>query len=111
MTYSWLEGEGSTLIYISDPMCSWCYGFAPEISEIKEAYPQYDFKVILGGLRPGGTETNKDLGSFLDHHWKEVEKRTWQKVQLRHSERRFTGVRHRAILTGGGRCPQDETGN
>jgi len=35
MTYSWLEGEGSTLIYISDPMCSWCYGFAPEISEIK----------------------------------------------------------------------------
>jgi len=79
MTYSWLEGEGSTLIYIGDPMCSWCYGFAPEISEIKEAYPQYDFKVILCCLRPGGTETNKDLGSFLDHHWKEVEKRTWQK--------------------------------
>jgi len=57
-------------------MCSWCYGFAPEITKVKEALPGYDFKVVLGGLRPQGTETMADLGDFLEHHWKEIEKRT-----------------------------------
>ncbi len=61
-------------------MCSWCYGFATEISELKEALPEYDFKMVLGGLRPGGTETNEDLADFLAHHWKDVEKRTGQPV-------------------------------
>lgn len=59
-------------------MCSWCYGFAPEITELKKALPEYEFKLVLGGLRPGGTETNEDLGEFLAHHWKDVEKRTSQ---------------------------------
>jgi putative protein-disulfide isomerase len=59
-------------------MCSWCYGFAPEITELKEALPEYEFKLVLGGLRPAGTETNDDLGEFLAHHWKDVEKRTGQ---------------------------------
>ena len=25
------------LIYFADPMCSWCYGFAPEMAEVLEA--------------------------------------------------------------------------
>ena len=36
--------------------------------------------MVLGGLRPGGTETNEDLADFLAHHWKDVEKRTVQPV-------------------------------
>ena len=76
MSYSWLQAQNPTLIYIGDPMCSWCYGFAPEITKVKKALPDYEFKVILGGLRPQGTETMADLGDFLEHHWKEIEKRT-----------------------------------
>lgn len=76
MPYTWLNAQEPTIIYIGDPMCSWCYGFAPEITELKESLPEYDFKLVLGGLRPGGTETNEDLGEFLAHHWKDVEKRT-----------------------------------
>jgi len=76
MSYSWLQAQNPTIIYIGDPMCSWCYGFAPEITKVKEALPGYDFKVVLGGLRPQGTETMADLGDFLEHHWKEIEKRT-----------------------------------
>jgi len=76
MSYSWLQAQNPTIIYIGDPMCSWCYGFAPEITKVKEALPGYDFKVVLGGLRPQGTETMADLGDFLEHHWKEIEKRS-----------------------------------
>jgi len=76
MSYSWLQAQNPTIIYIGDPMCSWCYGFAPEITKVKEVLPGYDFKVVLGGLRPQGTETMADLGDFLEHHWKEIEKRS-----------------------------------
>jgi putative protein-disulfide isomerase len=78
MSYTWLNAQNPAIIYIGDPMCSWCYGFAPEITELKEALPEYEFKLVLGGLRPAGTETNDDLGEFLAHHWKDVEKRTGQ---------------------------------
>lgn len=78
MNNHWIYAQNPTIIYIGDPMCSWCYGFAPEISKIKEAYPDHELKIILGGLRPQGTETMADLGDFLAHHWDEVEKRTGQ---------------------------------
>jgi putative protein-disulfide isomerase len=68
-----------TLIYIGDPMCSWCYGFAPEISKVKESLDEgIEFKLVMGGLRPYNTETMADLGNFLSHHWKDVEKRSKQ---------------------------------
>lgn len=78
MPYSWLRAQNPVIIYVGDPMCSWCYGFAPEITALKNALPDYEMKLVLGGLRPGGTETNADLGEFLAHHWKDVEKRTKQ---------------------------------
>lgn len=74
-----LIAQKPTIIYVGDPMCSWCYGFAPEITKLKAAYPTYEFKTVLGGLRPGGTETNEDLGDFLREHWPDVTKRTGQK--------------------------------
>ena len=30
--------DGPHLIYFSDPMCSWCYGFSPVIEKIRGAY-------------------------------------------------------------------------
>jgi len=75
MNFNWLYAQDkTTIIYIGDPMCSWCYGFAPEISKIKEHYPNFDFRLIMGGLRPNGTETMNDLSSFLKHHWEDVNK-------------------------------------
>lgn len=71
-----MNAQTPIIIYVGDPMCSWCYGFAPEITKLKEAYPTYEFKTVLGGLRPGGTETNEDLGDFLRKHWPDVTKRT-----------------------------------
>jgi len=60
-------------------MCSWCYGFAPEISQLKKYVgDRYDFELIMGGLRPYNTETMTELGDFLKEHWQHVEERSGQ---------------------------------
>lgn len=72
--------EKATLIYVGDPMCSWCYGFTAELDEaIEELGNEIHFEIIMGGLRPYNTETMYDLKSFLAGHWEEVHSRTGQK--------------------------------
>ncbi len=68
------------LIYVMDPMCSWCYGFAPVIERlVKEQEQTMQFKLVLGGLRPG-TELPLDeqMKESIRHHWEDVEKVTGQ---------------------------------
>lgn len=67
------------LIYVGDPMCSWCYGIAPEITKIKDYYQdQFDYELIMGGLRPYNTETMVEIKDFLKHHWEEVNEKSGQ---------------------------------
>ncbi len=68
----------ATIIYIGDPMCSWCYGFAPEIEKIQAHFKTLNFEVVLGGLRPYGKQTMKELSDFLKQHWQEIEEQTFQ---------------------------------
>ncbi len=68
------------LWYFADPMCSWCWGFAPVISAIKEAYSdRVKTALMLGGLRPGTTApmTPKSREEIL-HHWQDVHRMTGQ---------------------------------
>jgi len=45
------------MIYVADPMCSWCYGFAPVISALAERFEaELPLRLMLGGLRAGNTE-------------------------------------------------------
>jgi putative protein-disulfide isomerase len=49
------------LIYFSDTMCSWCYGFAPEMNRVLlEVGDKVDFVLQAGGLRPFHTEPLTD---------------------------------------------------
>ena len=42
------------LIYFSDPMCSWCYGFAPVMDQVAERFGErLPIQLVMGGLRPG----------------------------------------------------------
>ena len=68
------------LWYFADPMCSWCWGFAPVISAIKDAYSeQMKIALMLGGLRPGTTEpmTPQARAEIL-HHWQDVHRMSGQ---------------------------------
>jgi putative protein-disulfide isomerase len=77
------------LIYVMDPMCSWCYGFAPVIKQIFEAYEgKLQYKMVLGGLRPGTTHAlDKNLKAEIEHHWKDVEQVTGQPFDYTFFER------------------------
>ena len=44
------------LIYIADPMCSWCYGFGPELTSLLDTLPDARLDIVLGGLRAYNTE-------------------------------------------------------
>src|SRR3569623_271935 len=66
------------LIYFSDPMCSWCYGFSPVIEEIRRTFGRaLPIRVVMGGLRPG-TETPMTEEAKLEiaDHWTHVHEAT-----------------------------------
>ncbi|MAZ37728.1 DsbA family protein [Salibacteraceae bacterium] len=73
-----VRAQKTKIIYVGDPLCSWCYGFAPEIAMVKEHFDSLHFQVVIGGLRPYNTETMADLGDFLKEHWEAVEGRSKQ---------------------------------
>jgi putative protein-disulfide isomerase len=71
-----------TLIYVGDPMCSWCYGFGHEIEDaITELGEEIQLEVVMGGLRPYNTQTMADLKDFLSDHWKHVYEASGQPFQ------------------------------
>lgn len=61
------------LIYFADAMCSWCYGFAPVISALREAHPNLPIQLINGGLRPGNTKImDAKAKADIRGHWEHV---------------------------------------
>ena len=75
------------LIYVGDPMCSWCWGFAPEIESLSEELP---VEVVVGGLRPGpmAQELDDRMAASLAHHWAQVAERTGQPFDSAFLDRR-----------------------
>lgn len=68
------------LIYVADPMCSWCWGFSPVLEEIRRLYQErVTFQLMLGGLRPGNTERfDESRRAYILQHWHAVHERTGQ---------------------------------
>ncbi|NNC91174.1 MAG: DsbA family protein [Acidimicrobiia bacterium] len=66
--------EDLEFIYVGDPMCSWCWGFAPVLDRMTEVY-DIPMRVVVGGLRPGGEgeELDDRVARTLAHHWEQVE--------------------------------------
>lgn len=68
------------LIYVGDPMCSWCWGIAPELDAVRTGHPELSFRVVVGGLRPGehAQPMTEEMAGFLGHHWEQVSQRSGQ---------------------------------
>lgn len=67
----------STLIYIADPMCSWCYGFGPELTALLEGLPGLPTEIVTGGMRAYNTEPLNDQSrAELMAHWQQVADKT-----------------------------------
>jgi len=72
------------LLYFGDPMCSWCYGFAPVLRRVHEAYADLPVVCVLGGLRPGPRAQilEERLGRFLRQEWAKISEVTGQPFGL-----------------------------
>jgi putative protein-disulfide isomerase len=74
------EPTDRELIYVGDPMCSWCWGIAPELETLVDTHPEIPLRIVVGGLRPGpnAQTVGPELAGYLAHHWEEVERRSGQ---------------------------------
>lgn len=65
------------LIYVADPMCSWCYGFGPELQALLEMMPDANLDIIVGGLRAYNQEVmSEEQRQSIRGHWAHVAEAT-----------------------------------
>jgi len=68
-------GHIAELIFVGDPMCSWCYGFSPELTKLREELKGVPFSMIMGGLRDGEIFDEAKLKNHLGY-WQAVHEAT-----------------------------------
>ncbi|WP_395058678.1 DsbA family protein [Polaromonas sp.] len=68
------------LVYIGDPMCSWCYGFGVPLGQLLASHPDLSVQLVLGGLRAYNTQVMDDaLKAKLRGAWANVAQRSGQR--------------------------------
>ncbi|MFW1799016.1 DsbA family protein [Acinetobacter nematophilus] len=95
-----------TIRYIGDPMCSWCWGISPTITDISDYCKEHglNFEIHVGGLRVGGGDVwNEKFKSFLRKEWEHIGQKTGQPYSNKILERSYfnydTEPACRAIVT------------
>jgi len=66
------------IIYIGDPMCSWCWGFAGVINSIyRDFNNKAPLSIVLGGLHAyDDFPMSREYKNNIRHHWEDVNKTT-----------------------------------
>ena len=77
------------LVYFADPMCSWCYGFAPVIAELAERFEErLPLQMVMGGLRAGNTTPMRtEDKAYIRSAWTNVNQATGQPFDFHFLER------------------------
>lgn len=96
----------TTLIYVMDPMCSWCWAFAPQLAAVRRHFDDLALQYVLGGLAPDtGAPMPTQLQQQIQATWRHIEARTgtpfnhdfWRLNQ----PRRATWSACRAVISAG----------
>lgn len=68
------------LLYVMDPMCSWCWGFAPVLESLAEqaAAADVSLQLVLGGLRRDGVAIDAAARVRYLSYWQAVNASTGQ---------------------------------
>lgn len=72
------------LLYVADPMCSWCYGFSPVIAGVADHFEdRLPVQLMMGGLRAGNTKvwTAEDRATTAGY-WRKVQQATGQRFDF-----------------------------
>lgn len=86
----------TTLYYVHDPMCSWCYAFRPAWQKIREQLPtSIHVRYVLGGLAPDNNAPMPETTQqYIRQQWQNIEATVpgvrfnygfWQQCQPRRS--------------------------
>lgn len=69
-----------TLYFVLDPMCSWCWGFAPVVEKVRQDFSKsYTIELVMGGLRTKGEMVwDENAKRYLQDHWRTVASATGQ---------------------------------
>src|SRR5215510_13451553 len=72
------------MIYVADPMCSWCYGFAPVIDALAQRFEEeLPLRLMLGGLRAGNSELMRAADKdYVRQAWIKVAAATGQPFDM-----------------------------
>ncbi len=67
------------IVYVGDPMCSWCWGFAPTLQRLVDEHA-IPLRIVVGGLRPGPSAETLGGGmrDMLRTHWEHVHEASGQ---------------------------------
>lgn len=79
-----MDSNNPTLWYFADPMCSWCWGFSPVITQIKENYlDKLNIALVMGGLQTEDVGVmSEDSQKEIFHHWHQVVEMTKQPISF-----------------------------
>jgi putative protein-disulfide isomerase len=69
------------LLYVMDPMCSWCWGFSPVAEALVEqaGAAGVPLHLVVGGLRTGsGASLEPSTRRYILKHWQAVQETTGQ---------------------------------
>ena len=79
-----MDSNNPTLWYFADPMCSWCWGFSPVITQVKENYlDKLNIALVMGGLQTEEVGVmSEDSQKEIFHHWHQVVEMTKQPISF-----------------------------
>lgn len=63
-----------TLFYVHDPMCSWCYAFAPVWTQVQQQLPAgLRVQYVLGGLAPDSDQPMPpETRAYIQEQWRKI---------------------------------------
>lgn len=69
--------KSSTLYYVHDPMCSWCWGFQKTWKALQISLPkEVQINYVLGGLAPDSNEPmSGEMRNYIQSQWRKIEQR------------------------------------
>lgn len=72
------------IIYVGDPMCSWCFGFSKvKHNLIQQCKDRASIRFVAGGLYPDRTDKpDEKYRKFLREHWTKIGNLTGQRFVL-----------------------------
>ena len=77
------------MLYFADPMCSWCYGFSPVITQLTEHFAgRLPLRIVVGGLRAGNTQAMREKDrDYIRGAWTRVGEASGQPFDFSFFER------------------------